>query len=211
MPFIEETKYQLMQEDIDTAKLKLEKKEEELDEINESCKHQKQRLKTFIVLLGVFLALSLAIIYLLISGKLDIKTMTLNSSQKADIAKIKTEEAKRVLDSISLANNSSKAVTAISSNNIDRESTIATVKKNSHKKTIYSVQIGVFSSKNYPVLSKSILSGITTKNKQFIKLSLGIFTSLSQAKEMKNELLKMGFKDAFIASYINGERQQIHQ
>ena len=46
MPFIEESKYQLMQEDIDNAKLKLEEKEKELSDMQENIQHQKQKART---------------------------------------------------------------------------------------------------------------------------------------------------------------------
>ena len=58
MPFIEEAKYQLMQEDIDATKLKLEKKEEELTDLQQNFLHQKQQSKTIAVVLGLLFGIS---------------------------------------------------------------------------------------------------------------------------------------------------------
>ncbi|PHO01812.1 sporulation protein, partial [Rhodobacteraceae bacterium 4F10] len=42
------------------------------------------------------------------------------------------------------------------------------------------------------------------------KYSLGLYTTLDEAKGLQKELIKIGFNDAFVASYINGKRQKIH-
>lgn len=210
MPFIEEAKYQLMQEDIDATRLKLEETEKELNEVHEDLKHQKQRTKTFIVLLCTFLGVAIGIIYMFASGNLTNEGMVINSHEKIDVAKIKADEAQRVLDSIGNLTTSDTSNSFASSEDVSLEDEVAKIGENSNGQTIYSVQIGVFSNKGYPLLSKSTLAGIAAQNDGFFKYSLGIFATLNEAKTMKNELVKIGFKDAFVASYINGERQQIH-
>ena len=60
------------------------------------------------------------------------------------------------------------------------------------------------------MISENTLVGIASKNDELFKYSIGLFEALSEAKKMKTELVKIGFQDAFVASYINGERQKIH-
>ncbi|MGG8498048.1 SPOR domain-containing protein [Tenacibaculum sp. TC6] len=209
MPFIEEAKYQLMQEDIDTAKLKLEESEKELNELQESYKHQKQKSRTIIVLLFIFLGIAIGVIYLFKNGTLNSEGIIVNNNNTVDIEEIKAKEAQRVIDSLNNANEESNLDNAsLSEENLDE--TLGKISKNSKGSTVYSVQIGVFSKNKYPLLSKAMLSGIAVPDDGYFKYSLGIFASLDEAKKLKNELVKVGFKDAFVASYINGKRQQIH-
>ncbi len=212
MPFIEEAKYQLMQEDIDATKLKLEEREKELTEIQENVQHQKQKSRTIAIVLGLLLGLSLGIIFVMVkNGSFTASQLTKSSEDTVDIAKIKAEEAQRVIDSISNATyNDSSPSDDADQEEVNLDDEIATIEENNNGQTVYSVQIGVFSKNKYSLMSEKSLAGIASKNSDYFKYSLGIFASISEAKKLKSELVKIGFKDAFVASYINGERQQIH-
>ncbi|SEB50877.1 hypothetical protein SAMN04489761_1119 [Tenacibaculum sp. MAR_2009_124] len=211
MPFIEEAKYQLMQEDIDATKLKLEEREKELTDLNESVQHQKQKSRTIAIVLGLLLGLSLGIVFIVLKNN-NFSAGDLTADTKIDVAKIKAEEAERVIDSISnaVSNNSGLAANDLNQEDVNLDDEMATIEENNNGQTVYSVQIGVFSKNKYPLLSENSLAGIASKNSEYFKYSLGIFASLAEAKKLKSELVKIGFKDAFTASYINGERQQIH-
>ncbi|SEE45493.1 hypothetical protein SAMN04487765_2641 [Tenacibaculum sp. MAR_2010_89] len=208
MPFIEEEKYQLMQEDFDKAKLKREESEKELSELQETYKHHKQKSRTIYIILGLFLGLALGIIYLFKSGKLNDKGIITNN--KVNISEIKAREAERVIDSLKRVNKKveKEDMASVSTDNLD--DTINEVESNVQGKTIYSVQLGVFQTKKYPLLSNNLIPGIISSKNGYFKYSLGLFSTLNEAKYFKKELAKIGFKDAFVASYINNKRQKIH-
>ena len=209
MPFIEEDKFKLIQEDLDNSKLKREEAETELTKVQEDFSSFKKKSKITPILLGLLLGAALgATYYFYTNGGA--------SMSSSDIAEIKKEESTRVIDSITRAQARAKR----SGKSLDTENdfnagnnglSVADVKADiSSGETIYSVQIGIFSSKNYPLLSSSTIPSTVTKDNGFFKYSIGLFETLNEAKYLKRELIKIGFKDAFIASYVDGERQKIH-
>ncbi|WGH76169.1 SPOR domain-containing protein [Tenacibaculum tangerinum] len=202
MPFIEEEKFKLMQQDLDNAKLKREVAESELSSAQEKLAAVKRNSKVLPMVLGILLGLALgATYYFYTNGS--------SSVNDIDIEKVKKEEAFRVIDSISRAearamrNNSN-------SSDIDVDTVTDELTENIEGKTIYSVQIGVLSENNYPLLSSEVIPSTVTANNGYFKYSLGLFSTIEEAKDLQKELVKLGFKDAFVASYVNGERQKIH-
>ncbi|PKH51710.1 hypothetical protein CXF68_13900 [Tenacibaculum sp. Bg11-29] len=207
MPFIEEEKFKLMQEDLDNAKLKREESENELNSVNENFTSFKKKSKRTPILLGLLLGLALGASYYLYTNNGVVKTTSTTSS---DIVLIKKNESLRILDSVKRAQVKIKKVikSGVNENNLD--STILNVSENTTGETMYSVQIGVFSKNKYALLSSKTIPSIVNSADGYFKYSLGLFTTLNEAKNLKNELIKIGFKDAFVASYIDGKRQKIH-
>lgn len=209
MPFIEEDKFKLMQEDLDNAKLKREEAEDELSETQEQFTSLKKKSKILPILLGLLLGASLGATYYFYSNNTNS-----SFSSAIDIDQIKKEESIRILDSIKRANirnaRKTKVKTNSSINKEDLNKTIDKVHKNTNGETIYSVQIGVFSKKDLPLLSSKTIPSTVTSANGYFKYSLGLFSTLNEAKKLKKELIKIGFKDAFAASYIDGKRQKIH-
>ncbi|MCO7185672.1 hypothetical protein NH341_09560 [Tenacibaculum sp. XPcli2-G] len=211
MPFIEEEKFKLIQEDLDNAKLKREEAESELSSTQEELAALKKSSKTLPIFLGLLLGLALGAAYYFYVNGGD------SAINNLDVESIKKKEAYRVLDSINRAqaraarNNeeSSDNINDISSN-INTETITNEVTENINGKTIYSVQIGVLSENKCPLLSSEVIPSTVTTNDGYFKYSLGLYTTLDEAKDLQKELIKIGFNDAFVASYINGERQKIH-
>ncbi|MCD8412125.1 SPOR domain-containing protein [Tenacibaculum finnmarkense] len=213
MPFIEEENLTLMQEDLDNARLKRENAEDELGEIQEKLTSFQKKSRITAILLGLLLGISLGACYYFYTSATQAPTFS-----EADITAIKSKENTRVLDSINIA-----TIAAMSLDNTQNESSdsrigsgnldevVNEVKNNTTGETIYSVQVGVFyNKKKFPLLSSKTIPAIITSEDDYFKYSLGLFTTLSQAKKFKKELIKLGFKDAFVASYIDGKRQKIH-
>jgi hypothetical protein len=153
MPFIEEEKFKLMQEDLDNAKLKREEAESELSSTEEELAALKKSSKTLPIFLGLLLGLALgAAYYFYVNGG----SSAINN---IDIEAVKKKEAYRVLDSIKraqarAARNADESDNDISSNSnsdINTETMTDEVAQNTNGKTIYSVQIGVLSENKYPL------------------------------------------------------------
>lgn len=201
MPFIEEDKFKLIQEDLDNSKLKREEAENELTKVQEDFSNFKKKSKIIPIVLGLLLGAALgATYYFYTNGG--------SSMSSSDIAEIKKEESVRVLDSITRAQARLKRNDELSDTSSDNS--IVDHKAETSGETIYSVQIGIFSNKNYPLLSSSTIPSTVTQDNNFFKYSIGLFETLNEARFLKKELIKIGFRDAFIASYVDGERQKIH-
>ncbi len=76
---------------------------------------------------------------------------------------------------------------------------------------VYAVQIGAFEEKNLSLYSDKFMNFREIKQGNLNKYALGNFATLSEAKKFRRELVKLGFSSAFIASYLNGKRQQIEE
>jgi len=83
------------------------------------------------------------------------------------------------------ANNSS------SNNTLDQE------------KVIYSVQLKTV--KNFKLASDNLINLKEFKNGEISKYSLGNYTKYAQAKELRDKLKKLGFRDAFIVAESYGK------
>lgn len=209
MPFIEEDKFKLMQEDLDNAKLKREEAESELSSTQEELAAVKKSSKTLPIFLGLLLGLALGAAYYFYANG---GSSAINN---VDIEAVKKKEAYRVLDSINraqarAARNDEEPDNNNISSDINTETVAGEVAENTTGETIYSVQIGVLSENKYPLLSSEVIPSTVTTNDGYFKYSLGLYTTLEEAKDLQKELIKIGFNDAFVASYINGERQKIH-
>lgn len=231
MPFIEEEKYNLMQEDLDNANLKCEKAENELEKVQEEFEHYKRNARPITILFAVLFAVAAGFAYHYM-GKSGSGSMS-----EDEIAALKKTEAVRVIDSIKRAEarikrgsfseskeyggemastddtttetNETSATTTAS--NFDTKAATSGLNKSTRGKTIYSVQVGIFSKGRYPLIANKFIPGVIAPTyDDFFKYSLGIFDSVDQAKKLRNELYSIGFEDAFVASYVNGKRQKIH-
>ncbi|CAL2103155.1 SPOR domain-containing protein [Tenacibaculum sp. 190130A14a] len=215
MPFIEEEKFKLMQEDFDNAKLKREEAENELTKVQEDFHSFKKKSKITPILFGILFGLSAALAYYFY-------TNGGGTVSDSEIAAIKKKESTRVIDSIQRAqarakrnnkgndNSTDDVASNTSEDAMDTATFEGDVDNATQGETVYSVQVGVFSEKRYPLLSSAFTPGIAAANGSYFKYSLGLFSTVEEAKKLRSELRNIGFKDAFVASYVNGTRQKIH-
>ena len=77
--------------------------------------------------------------------------------------------------------------------------------------TIYAVQIGAFRNNDIELYSESFTQFKEFEEAGFYKYSLGAFETLEEAQDLRKKVIGIGFSDAFVASYINGERQAIEE
>ena len=215
MPFIEEEKFKLMQEDLDNAKLKREEAENELIKVQEEYSSFKKKNRLLPIIMGILLGPALgAAYYFYTNGG--------GSVSDAEIASIQKTEMHRVIDSVQRAqaranrNNGENDSEEEASTEETTQSTLNVaavdnaVNNATKGETVYSVQVGVFSNKKYPLLSSKYTPGIVAPTDSYFKYSLGLFSTENEAKKLRNELRGVGFSDAFVASYVNGQRQKIH-
>lgn len=77
--------------------------------------------------------------------------------------------------------------------------------------TIYAVQIGAFVNNDIELFSDSFTQFREYKSDGFYKYSLGAFETLNEAQEFREKVINIGFQDAFVASFVNGERVAIEK
>ncbi|MBP2831547.1 SPOR domain-containing protein [Aquimarina sp. U1-2] len=76
---------------------------------------------------------------------------------------------------------------------------------------VYAVQIGAFEERNLSLYSENFVNFREIKKEGFNKYAIGNFETLNEAKKFRRELIKMGFRNAFIASYQNDKRIKIEE
>ena len=77
------------------------------------------------------------------------------------------------------------------------------------KEKVYSVQIKSFVDNNVTLASDALTNTMFVKTNPFYAYSLGNFETLEEAQKFRSQLVQMGFKDAFVASYRDGKRLKI--
>ena len=77
------------------------------------------------------------------------------------------------------------------------------------KELIYSVQVKSFVENNATLASESLTNTLFVKTNPFYAYSLGNFETIEEARSFRQQLVNMGFKDAFVASYKDGKRVKI--
>ncbi len=79
------------------------------------------------------------------------------------------------------------------------------------KEKIYAVQVMAFNESKTALISEGLLHSRFLKSSSFYGYSLGNFETLDEAQAFRKQLVAMGFKDAFVASYQNGKRIRIEE
>lgn len=74
------------------------------------------------------------------------------------------------------------------------------------KEKIYSVQIKSFVDNNVTLASNALTNTLFVKTNPFYSYSIGNFETVDEARSFRLQLVKMGFEDAFVASYQDGKR-----
>ena len=77
------------------------------------------------------------------------------------------------------------------------------------KEKIYSVQVKSFVDNNAALAPEALTNTLFVKTNPFYAYSVGIFETLEEARSVRKQLIDMGIKDAFVASYQDGNRIKI--
>ncbi len=76
---------------------------------------------------------------------------------------------------------------------------------------IYAVQVAAFEDRGISLYSNDLKNINQYKDKPFNKYALGNFTNLEDANSFRREMVALGFKDVFVASYKDGKRIKIEE
>ena len=77
------------------------------------------------------------------------------------------------------------------------------------KDKIYSVQIKSFVDNNVSLASNALTNTMFSKANPYYSYSIGTYSTLEEAQELRKVLIEAGIKDAFVASYKDGKRLKI--
>jgi hypothetical protein len=194
MPFIEESDLLELHKDIDKAQIINERLLDQIKLKNKDLKSSRIQRNIFAGITVLFLIGALAFTSF---------TMGLTSGPKA-------RSTAWVVDSLDAVN---QRLASLKRQNEElslvKEFYLA--KEFVEKEKIYSVQVKAFVEKNFNLAPEALTNTLLVKNNPFYSYSLGNFQTLEEARRFKQELVDMGFDDAFVASYQDGKRIAIEE
>ncbi len=195
MPFIEESDLLELHKDIDKAQIINERLLDQIKFKNKELKKSKIQRNVLAGITGLFLI-----------GTLGITAFTAGLSQNnfeaqdqyvlSDIDSL--DAIKSRLDNLKQQNEELSLV---------KEFYLA--KNFLEKEKVYSVQVKSFVDNNVTLASEALTNTMFVKTNPFYSYSLGNFETLQEAQKFRTQLVDIGFKDAFVASYKEGKRIQI--
>ena len=195
MPFIEESDLLELHKDIDKAQIINERLLDQIKYKNKELKRSKIQRNILAGITALFLIGALAFTSftagLTSSKEFDDRQNLLVSIDSLDAIKSRIDNLEQQNDELSLV----------------KEFYLA--KKFLDKEKIYSVQVKSFVDNNVTLASEALTNTLFVKTNPFYSYSLGNFETLEEAQSFRYQLVKMGFKDAFVASYQDGKRLKI--
>ena len=194
MPFIEESDLLELHKDIDKAQIINERLLDQIKYKNKELRRSKFQRNVLAGITALFLISTLVFTSFtagLSSSKDFDDTNLLVSIDSLDAIKSRIDNLEQQNDELSLV----------------KEFYLA--KKFLEKEKIYSVQVKSFVDNNVTLASEALTNTLFVKTNPFYSYSLGNFETLEEAQSFRFQLVKMGFDDAFVASYQDGKRVKI--
>ncbi len=195
MPFIEESDLLELHKDIDKAQIINERLLDQIKFKNKELRTSRLQRNILAGVTGLFLIGALAVISftagLSRSNNYENRDNLLVSIDSLDAIKARINNLKQQNEELSLV----------------KEFYLA--KNFLEKETIYSVQVKSFVDNNMTLSSEALTNTLFVKTNPFYSYSLGNFETLAEAQSFRYQLVKLGFEDAFVASYKDGKRIKI--
>lgn len=195
MPFIEENDLLDLHKDIEKAQIINERLLDQIKFKNKDLKKLKIQRNVLLGIASLFVIGILAITSftagLSSSNKFENQNNLLVSIDSLDAIKSRIDNLRKQNEELSLV----------------KEFYLA--KEFLEKEKIYSVQVKSFVDNNVTLASEALTNTLFVKTNPFYAYSLGNFETLDEARKFRQQLVSMGFKDAFVASYQDGQRVQI--
>ncbi|WP_299259938.1 SPOR domain-containing protein [uncultured Aquimarina sp.] len=162
-----------------------------------------RKFKIATIILGIIALLGVAgTVYFMKFNTSDGMISKSESNKQSVMLKNKITELEETIKNLSM----DQEINA-SENEMDNEQEKASLQD----ELIYAVQIGAFEEKDLSLYSDKFVNFKEIKAGSFNKYALGNFASLSEAKKFRRELVRLGFRGAFIASYQSGKRIKIEE
>ncbi|WP_299187037.1 hypothetical protein [uncultured Aquimarina sp.] len=162
-----------------------------------------RKFKIATIILGIIALLGVAgTIYFMKFNTPDNLIAKSESKAKSDILKNKIAELEETIKNLSM----DQEINATNNNTSEQQE-----KASLQGELVYAVQIGAFEEKDLSLYSDKFVNFKQIKAGSFNKYALGNFASLAEAKKFRRELVGLGFRGAFIASYQNGKRIKIEE
>ena len=196
MPFIEESDLLDLHKDIDKAQIINERLLDQIKYKNKDLRKVKIQRNILLGITGLFVIGVLAITSF--TAGLSSKNSFENQSNHLLVSIDSLDAVKTRIDNLKAQNEELSLV---------REFYLA--KAFLDKEKIYSVQVKSFVDNNVTLASEALTNTLFVKTNPFYAYSLGNFETLHEAQTFRKQLVQMGFKDAFVASYQDGKRIQI--
>ena len=195
MPFIEENDLLDLHKDIEKSQIINERL---LDQI----KFKNKDLRKIKIQRNVFAGIS-AVIFLAVFGLWSY------------FSGITTSRARGTQDNVLVSIDSLDAIKTRIDNLKDQNQELSLVKEFYlakqflEKEKVYSVQVKSFVDNNVTLASEALTNTMFVKTNPFYAYSLGTFETLEEAQKFRKQLVTIGFQDAFVASYQDGQRLKI--
>ena len=196
MPFIEESDLLDLHKDIDKAQIINERLLDQIKYKNKDLKKIRLQRNILLGITGLFVIGVLAITSF--TAGLSSKNSFENQNNHLLVSIDSLDAIKTRIDNLKEQNEELSLV---------REFYLAKAYLNKEK--IYSVQVKSFVDNNVTLASEALTNTLFVKTNPFYAYSLGNFETLDEAQLFRKQLVQMGFKDAFVASYQDGKRIQI--
>ncbi|TMM56983.1 SPOR domain-containing protein [Maribacter algarum] len=196
MPFIEESDLLELHKDIDKAQIINERLLDQIKIKNKELKSSKIQRNVLGATTGLFI-FGLLGLFLFNAGRLsnpnnlEQQNNLLVSIDSLDAIKVRIDNLREQNQELSLV----------------KEFYLA--KNFLEKEKVYSVQVKSFVDNNVTLASEALTNTLFVKTNPFYSYSLGNFETLKEAQLFRKQLVDIGFKDAFVASYKEGKRIQI--
>ncbi len=195
MPFIEESDLLELHKDIDKAQIINERLLDQIKFKNKELKRSKIQRNVLAGITGLFLIGTLGIT----AFTAGLSQNTFDTQDQYVLSDIDSLDAiKNRLDNLKQQNEELSLV---------KEFYLA--KNFLEKEKVYSVQVKSFVDNNMTLASEALTNTMFVKTNPFYSYSLGNFETLQEAQKFRKQLVDIGFKDAFVASYKEGKRIKI--
>lgn len=195
MPFIEESDLLDLHKDIDKAQILNERLLDQIKYKNKELRNSKIQRNVLAGITSVFL-LGIFALYIFDAGR------------RSNISESKNNLVVTDLDSLDAIRNRMENL-KLKNEELSNVKEFYLAKEFLEKEKIYSVQIKSFVDNNITLASESLTNTLFVKTNPFYSYSLGNFETIEEARSFRYQLVKMGFEDAFVASYQNGKRIKI--
>ncbi|WP_149275555.1 SPOR domain-containing protein [Pareuzebyella sediminis] len=195
MPFIEESDLLELHKDIDKAQIINERLLDQIKFKNKEIRKRKLQRNVLAGITGLFLIGALVVFSFsagrTVSRSYETSSNLLVSIDSLDAIKSRIDNLRQQNEELSLV----------------KEFYLA--KEFLEKEKIYSVQIKSFVDNNMTLASEALTNTLFVKTNPFYSYSLGTFETLEEAQRFREQLVGLGFQDAFVASYKDGKRIKI--